>query len=208
MKAVVPISVLLMGALALCSCGTQHRFATAAEAAADSSPVYHLPYEAGARHRLVQGYNSWFSHKGRLGLDFKMKKGTLVTAGRAGVVQRAIDTFSGHGVNKRYLGRSNVVVIRHADGSSLLYGHLQQGGLLVRVGDSVQVGQPLARSGNVGYSAFPHLHLIAWGPTPAGRRALPMRFHTQKGIVYLRPGRQYRSSGPGPSKPSLREGFK
>ncbi|RYY41499.1 MAG: M23 family metallopeptidase [Chitinophagaceae bacterium] len=183
--------VLFVLLIALSSCGVQHRFATKAEALADSSPVYHLPYEAGTRHRLVQGYNSWFSHKGRLGLDFKMKRGTPVLAAREGVVQRVVDSFSGNGLSKRYIGRANVVVVRHADGSNLLYGHLGKGSAQVRVGDTVRVGQQLALSGNVGYSAFPHLHLIAWGPSPTGRRALPMRFYTQKGIVYLRPGRRY-----------------
>ncbi|RYY87205.1 MAG: M23 family metallopeptidase [Chitinophagaceae bacterium] len=188
------LKVLLFTALtgSIASCGVQHRFATKEAAAADSSHVYQLPYEEGTRHRLVQGYNSWFSHKGRLGLDFKMKVGTPVTAAREGVVSRVIDSFSGHGLSKRYLGRANQVVIRHADGSNLMYGHLKKGSVRVRVGDTVRAGQVLALSGNVGYSAFPHLHLISWGPSPKGRRALPMRFQTDKGILYLKPGRRYR----------------
>ncbi|RYY98942.1 MAG: M23 family metallopeptidase [Chitinophagaceae bacterium] len=184
---------LLLVAAGAVSCGVQHRFAPSAAAPADSSPVYRLPYEAGTRHRLVQGYNSWFSHRGRIALDFKMKVGTPVLAARDGVVVRAVDSFSGHGLRKYYVGRSNVVVIRHSDGSNLLYGHLQTGGVLVKLGDSVRAGQPIARSGHVGYSAFPHLHLIAWAPTTLGFRAIPTRFYTEKGIIYLRPGRRYRA---------------
>ncbi|GAB4093226.1 hypothetical protein GCM10028786_21530 [Flaviaesturariibacter terrae] len=185
----------MLSALAFCtgSCGVQHRFASAAEAAADSSPVYRLPYAPSSRYRLVQGYNSWLSHRHRLGLDFKMKVGTTVIAAREGVVVRVVDSFSAHGLSKRYLGRANVVVIRHADGSNLLYGHLKKGSALVHVGDSVQLGQPLALSGNVGFSAFPHLHLTAWTNSAAGRRALPTRFGTREGILYLRPGRRYRA---------------
>ncbi|GAA4343018.1 M23 family metallopeptidase [Flaviaesturariibacter amylovorans] len=200
MSPVPYLLTLLLIASTLVSCGTQHRFATAAEAAADSSPVYRLPYEEGKRYRLVQGYNSWFSHRGRLGLDFKMKAGTPVLAAREGVVTRAVDSFSGHGLNRKYLGRANAVVVRHADGSHLLYAHLQTRSVLVRPGDSVRAGQPIGRSGNVGYSAFPHLHLIAWGPTPQGRRAIPTRFYTDKGILYLKPGRRYRAVKAGEGK--------
>src|SRR5687768_2640936 len=54
----------------------------------DTSYVYSLPFEEGKAHRLVQGYFGIFSHKERAALDFKMKKGTRITAAREGVVVR------------------------------------------------------------------------------------------------------------------------
>lgn len=39
--------------------------------------------------------------------------------------------------------------------------HLQRGSVMVKVGDSVKVGQPLARVGNTGYTSEPHLHIHA-----------------------------------------------
>jgi murein DD-endopeptidase MepM/ murein hydrolase activator NlpD len=187
---VVPFLFIL---LLFASCGVQHRFPTKAEAAADTSHIYTLPYPKGVAHLLIQGYRSKFSHRGRLGLDFKMNKGSLITAARSGIVVRAVDSFSKGGLNKKYLGRANQIVIRHEDGSQAMYAHLRKGGALVKVGDTVQTGQPIARSGSVGYSAFPHLHFIVWGPTPRGRTQLPTRFHTAKGIQYLRAGRWYRA---------------
>jgi len=177
----------------LSACGVQHRFASKEAAATDSSYIYTLPYPKGTSHLLIQGYNSKFSHKGRLGLDFKMNKGSDIAAARDGVVVRVVDSFSKGGINKKYLGKANQIVIRHADGSQAMYAHIQKGGALVKVGDSTNVGQVIAKSGSVGYSAFPHLHFIVWGPTPKGRMQLPTRFYTKKGVQYLRPGRWYRS---------------
>ncbi|MDQ3682432.1 MAG: M23 family metallopeptidase [Bacteroidota bacterium] len=180
--------------IVLSSCGVQHHFVSSKEAKDDTSYVYALPYPKGASRLMVQGYKSQFSHRGRLSLDFKMKRGSLITAARDGVVARVEQSFSGGGVHKKYLRKANQVVIKHSDGSQAYYGHVQQNGVLVNLGDTVRVGQVIAKSGNTGYSAFPHLHFIVWGPTPSGRRSqLPTRFLTKKGIRYLRPGRWYRA---------------
>ncbi len=176
------------------SCGVQHHFVSSKEAKDDTSYIYALPYPKGISRLMVQGYKSQFSHRGRLSLDFKMKRGSLITAARDGVVARVEQSFSGGGMHKKYLRKANQVVILHSDGSQAYYGHLQQNGVSVNVGDIVKSGQIIAKSGNTGYSAFPHLHFIVWGPTPSGGRAQhPTRFQTKKGIKYLRPGRWYRA---------------
>jgi murein DD-endopeptidase MepM/ murein hydrolase activator NlpD len=175
------------------SCGKQYHMAKSEAVDTDSSYVYVLPYPEGTKRLLIQGYNSWFSHKGRLGLDFKMKKGSPVTAARAGVVVRVQESFTKGGVHSRYYGKANSVVIRHDDGSQALYGHLQHNGALVQLGDTVRQGQLIAYSGSTGYSAFPHLHFSVWNPAPNGRRLLPTRFHTRKGIKYLKPGKWYKA---------------
>jgi len=175
------------------SCGVQHRFASKQEAARDSSYVYDLPYEKGVSRFLIQGYNSIFSHKHQLALDFKMKKSSSVRAARSGVVVRLEESFTKGGVSKKYYRKANQVVVRHSDGSQAYYGHLRHNGVLVNVGDSVRQGQDIAKSGSTGYSALPHLHFMVWGPTRNGRAQLPVRFRTRKGIRYLRPGRWYRA---------------
>ncbi|MFN2440862.1 MAG: M23 family metallopeptidase [Chitinophagaceae bacterium] len=175
------------------SCGVQHHFVSTKEAKDDSSYVYALPYPKGVSHLMIQGYKSQFSHRGRLSLDFKMKKGSPVTAARDGIVVRLEEGFSKGGANKKYSRKANQVVILHNDGSQAYYGHIQQNGVLVNIGDSVKVGQVIAKSGSTGFSAFPHLHFVVWGPTPSGGRSLPTRFLTKKGIRYLRPGRWYRA---------------
>ncbi|MGZ8544703.1 MAG: hypothetical protein ACXWV0_05370, partial [Flavisolibacter sp.] len=101
----------------LTSCGVQHQFTGETGVEEDSSFVYALPYPAGTSHLLLQGYKSGFSHKGRMALDFKMKKGSPVTAAREGVVVRLEESFKKGGVNKKYLRKANQVLIRHNDGS-------------------------------------------------------------------------------------------
>src|SRR6476469_6560933 len=175
------------------SCGKQFRFATSAEAKEDTSYIYPLPYPKGKSKLLVEGYNSWFSHRGRLGYDFKMKQGSPVLAARAGVVVSTEESFTKGGVNKKYFRKSNYVMVRHNDSTMSFYGHLHHNGVVVKAGDTVHIGQLLAYSGSTGYSAFPHLHFIVWKPSAIGRKQLPARFHTQKGILYLRPGRWYKN---------------
>jgi biotin carboxyl carrier protein len=43
----------------------------------------------------------------------------------------------------------------------VLMGHLQKGSILVKTGDRVKKGQPVARTGNSGWTSQPHLHIQA-----------------------------------------------
>jgi murein DD-endopeptidase MepM/ murein hydrolase activator NlpD len=54
----------------------------------------------------------------------------------------------------------NHVVITSNDFGALL-GHLQRGSILVKTGDRVKKGQPIAQSGNSGWTGQPHLHVQA-----------------------------------------------
>lgn len=157
---------------------------------ADTSFVYLLPFQRGKSCFLVQAYQSNLSHKGEYALDFKMKEGTMVTAARGGVVERLRQDSRTGGLKPEMLSGGNYVIIRHPDGSQGLYWHLQHGSLRVAEGDTVQAGQPLGRSGNTGYSAFPHLHFEVVHPE---RGQVPTRFRTARGVRYLRPGRWHRA---------------
>jgi murein DD-endopeptidase MepM/ murein hydrolase activator NlpD len=157
---------------------------------ADTSFVYLLPFQGGKSYFLVQAYQSNLSHKGEYALDFKMKEGTTVCAARGGVVEGLRQDSKAGGLKPEMLSEGNYVIIRHPDGSQGLYWHLQQGSVRVAVGDTVEAGQPLGRSGNTGYSAFPHLHFEVVHPV---RGQVPTRFHTSRGVRYLRPGRWHRA---------------
>ena len=159
----------------------------------DTSFVYHLPYDTGASHLLVQGYYSSYSHKNRAALDFKMKRGTKVLAARGGVVVRVKQDGNRGGWNKKYRPDGNVIVIGHSDGSRAGYWHLQFHSVWVKEGDTVQQGQLLGLSGKTGYTLFPHLHFIVWRFDHNHRwEAVGTRFLTSKGVRYLRPMRRYR----------------
>lgn len=169
----------------------------------DSSYVYALPFEEGARYRMVQGYFSQFSHRERAALDFRMKRGTKICAARDGVVIRLKEDGDRGGLNKKYRADGNYIVIGHDDGTRAGYWHLQKDGALVNVGDSVKKGQVIALSGKTGYAAFPHLHFMVWGTTDNTWQQIPTRFQTSTGIKFLRALRRYRNVPPDTLKKSL-----
>ena len=159
----------------------------------DTSYVYQLPFEAGKKRFIVQGYFGAFSHKERAALDFKMPKGTKVLAARDGVVIRLREDGDKGGLKSEYRQYGNFVVLQHADNSRSGYWHLQKEGVLVNVGDSVKQGQQIAWSGNTGYTAFPHLHFIVWTFAPNGQwQQVATRFETQKGVRYLKAWKWHR----------------
>lgn len=53
----------------------------------------------------------------------------------------------------------NYVVVQHGYRAFAVYAHLQQGSVLVNIGDWVERGQTLAQVGNSGSSSEPHLHV-------------------------------------------------
>ena len=53
----------------------------------------------------------------------------------------------------------NGVVIDHGDGWETQYCHLAKGSVMVKPGDQIAAGQPIARIGLSGNTEYPHLHL-------------------------------------------------
>lgn len=80
------------------------------------------------------------------GLDIAAPHGKEVTAPSDGVV-----VFAGLDA-----GYGNVLVIDHGYGIKTRYGHLSK--ILVKAGDHIKRGQPVAAVGNTGRSTGPHLH--------------------------------------------------
>lgn len=71
----------------------------------------------------------------------------------------------------------NYVVIEVDDGRYLLLSHLQPGSIRVRPGDDIAVGMPVAKAGNSGRSATPHLQLhVQDSPVTNGGEGVPVEF--------------------------------
>ena len=157
----------------------------------DLSPIYLLPFEKGHKAFLIQAANSKMSHANELSLDFKMKKGSLICASRAGIVIAVKSDSDEGGLKDQYLNAGNHIIIRHEDLSIAKYWHLEKNGALVKLGDTVIAGQTIGRSGNTGYSAFPHLHFQVQDQN--GKQLLT-RFKLKKGIRYLKPGYWYKNT--------------
>ncbi|KGE20443.1 murein hydrolase activator EnvC family protein [Paenibacillus wynnii] len=82
------------------------------------------------------------------GVDFAVGQGTDIHAADSGTVLVA-EWWSGYGY---------CVIIDHGGGMWTLYGHIREGGLKVKAGDSVARGEVIAESGSTGRSTGPHLH--------------------------------------------------
>lgn len=158
----------------------------------DTSYVYALPYRAGKKHRVIQGYFSRYTHKERAALDFNLKRGDSIAAARGGVVTRVKEDGTRGGLNRKYRSHGNNIIIQHHDGSRAGYWHLQHNGALVNTGDTVYKGQVIGLAGKTGYAFVPHLHFLVWRFENGQWYQVPTRFQTSKGVKYLRAWKKYR----------------
>ena len=103
------------------------------------------------------------------GIDLSAPEGTIVHAAAAGEVIYT-GTQSGYGV---------IVILRHADSLITLYAH--NSAVLVKDGDRVAAGTPIAKVGQSGRTTGPHLHfevrLGLNGPTTD-----PLAWLTARGV--------------------------
>jgi murein DD-endopeptidase MepM/ murein hydrolase activator NlpD len=161
----------------------------------DDNHVYQLPYAAGSKYKVTQAYAGKFSHTGsnRYAIDWQMPEGTPVLAARGGVVVKVKDDSTTGGPNIKFDPFNNYVLIRHDDGTLGHYCHLQRGGVCVKPGQIVSVGERIARSGNTGFSSGPHLHFAVFKTKDGKERiSLPIKFRTDDDrAATLVEGRRY-----------------
>lgn len=145
---------------------------------------YRLPYPTGLTFSVLQGFHGMFSHRGssEYAVDFDCPVATTVLAARPGIVVAANASALRSGTTHEYLDykRTNFVIVQHDDGSLGEYMHLSPSGVEVKPGQSVTRGQPLALSGNTGYSSTPHLHFQVMTAATDGinARSFPFKLAT------------------------------
>ncbi len=98
--------------------------------------------------------------------------GTVVT------VVDGIPENTSVGEEDQYFVPGNIVVLDLGNGEFATYCHLIPGSMVVKKGDRVKAGAPLARIGNSGSTTEPHLHFqLADSPRMATSHGLPAKFH-------------------------------
>jgi murein DD-endopeptidase MepM/ murein hydrolase activator NlpD len=116
------------------------------------SPQFRWP----VRGKVISGYGPKTNGQHNDGINLSVPEGTEIKAAENGVVAYAGNELKGYG---------NLVLLRHTDGWMTAYAHNSQ--LLVKRGDQVRRGQPIARAGQTGGVTSPQVHFeIRKGSTP------------------------------------------
>ena len=146
------LAIILLLFLLLARCAAEQQDNTACGPSTGTHAHGPLAYPLDPSVEIGSGYRTPDRPDHR-GVDFPVPVGSPIYALADGTVTAAQDS----GVE----GFSAWIVISHViDGKpmSTVYGHMDRGGVLVKVGDQVTAGQIIARSGNSGESSGPHLH--------------------------------------------------
>ena len=107
---------------------------------------YILPFPVGESSEVLQAYCTSGSHSEQLAYDFIRPFGSEVSAVRDGEVMTVVSHHPDFTTNEIF----NYVNVRHDDGTTAFYAHLQQGSTVVAVGDFVFAGQMIGLNGSSG----------------------------------------------------------
>lgn len=171
----------------------------ASDARHDDSVRYRWHFEASTPRRLLQGVSRDTKEMaaGRLiryfrrtedrkyAFDFELPEGTPVVAAREGIVRRVVDGHEKGGPQQGMAWKTNGVWISHADGTVAEYLHLRKG-IDVEVGQSVEAGDVIGRSGATGQLVQPELLFAVLAMDDDGDlESVPIRFDdgTSEGVV-------------------------
>lgn len=143
----------------------------------DDDHIYQLPFKSGESYIVGQSYFETPTHMDKYALDFNMDEGTEICAIREGIVIDVEEKNNKGCGKKECMKYNNYVMIKHEDGSIADYSHIQKKGALVKVGDHVKTGQPIALSGATGWASGPHLHLEVYQPRFTGNESLNVRYY-------------------------------
>jgi len=159
----------------------------------DTDFRYHLPYKKGTTHTVTQGYNGAISHKDEYALDFRMPEGTPIYAAREGVVVLVEQSFNKTCTDPGCVKFNNYILVYHPDGTFAEYTHIKKNGSKVKSGDTIETGQHIGYSGNIGWSTGPHLHFIVFLQRFKTRETLPTKFRIDSGkdVVQLEEKKAY-----------------
>lgn len=151
--------------------------------------VVEPPFPTGASFYVSQGFNGTETHNtpdSTYAIDIAMPIGTTIVAARAGVIMDVEEDFNRSGSDlKEFADKANHVRILHDDGTMALYAHLDLASVQVRAGARVHAGQPIARSGNTGFSTGPHLHFVIQQNVGLRMESVPFRLNQPEGRIAI-----------------------
>jgi hypothetical protein len=152
------------------------------------------PFPAGSSFYVSQGFNGTETHNtpdSTYAIDIVMPIGTTVVAARDGVIMDVEEDFNRSGSDlQEFADKANHVRILHDDGTMALYAHLDLASVEVQAGRRIRAGQPIARSGNTGFSTGPHLHFVIQQNVGMQMQSAPFRLNQPEGRIIVPDGPQ------------------
>lgn len=117
---------------------------------------YILPFPVGESSEVLQAYCTSGSHSEQLAYDFIRPFGSEVSAVRDGEVMTVVSHHPDFTTNEIF----NYINVRHDDGTTAFYAHLQQGSTVVAVGDFIFAGQMIGLNGSSGTPTACDAHIL------------------------------------------------
>jgi murein DD-endopeptidase MepM/ murein hydrolase activator NlpD len=141
-----------------------------------------LPFPKNKEYQVLQGNGTNFTHNtdwSRYALDFNLKTNDTICSATDGYVVGIVDKYRFSGPGLEWKPYANFITIYDPNsGVFCQYSHLVQNGSLVKIGDEIKRGQPIALSGNTGQSTVEHLHFSCLIPVnnEDGLKSIPIEF--------------------------------
>ena len=154
---------------------------------------YNLPFKSGTAFKISQGYNGTKTHQNEFALDFSMPIGTPIFSIREGIVVKVVDHNTKTCYKKECSKFNNILLVYHKNGTFSEYSHIHTNSALVKPGDKITKGQLIAKSGNIGFSSGPHLHLVVFNQKIDKRETFKTKFKINDGTkaIYLEEKEMY-----------------
>lgn len=151
---------------------------------------YEFPFQKGKRYKIIQSFGGKFSHNkphSKYAIDFGLAIGDTITAARKGRVYFVKEDSKEHCRTPKCIDKANKIYVIHDDSTMAHYVHLDFEGALVKVGDTIEVNQPIGISGMTGFTTIPHLHFVLYKSRSV---SIPYQF---RGVSHkpLKQGRYY-----------------
>lgn len=141
-----------------------------------------LPFLKGKKYTVIQGNNTDYTHNkawSRYAIDFNLKENDTICSATSGFVVGVIDKYKFGGKEDIWKPFGNYITIYEPNsGIFTQYVHLTENGSLVKVGQNVKSGQPIALSGKTGQTDIEHLHFNCLVPVNNndGLKSIPFEF--------------------------------
>jgi hypothetical protein len=141
-----------------------------------------LPFIKEKKYKVIQGNNTNYTHNtdwSRYAVDFNLKLNDTICSATSGFVIGVIDKYKFGGKGEEWKPYGNFITIYEPNsGIYTQYVHITENGSLVKVGQKIKSGQPIALSGKTGQTDIEHLHFNCLVPAnnSDGLKSIPFEF--------------------------------